>query len=359
MDLIKCDDYEAAARDLLPQMAFDYIAGGSDDEITLRENRTAYDRWRLKPRMLAGIGTRDLSVTVLGQQFSMPIGVAPTAYHRLAHEQGELGTARGAGAVGALMCVSTAATYAIEEIKDAATGPLWFQLYCYKDRELTRSLVDRARDAGYQALVLTADVPYLGKRERDIRNRFTLPPGISMRNFDEFARAKFPIVDRDSALGVYITQKWDADLSWEIVDWLVNIAKMPVLIKGILCAEDTRLAAEHGAAGVVVSNHGGRQLDSSITSLDALPEVVEAARDTNLTVMVDGGIRRGTDVVKALALGAQMVFVGRPVIWGLAVNGDQGVIDVLTLLRNEFDLAMALVGAKNVAALNPSFVTRV
>ena len=358
MELLNLDDYEAAARNILPQLAYDYIAGGADDEITLRDNRAAFARVRLRPRMLAGAASRQLETTLLGQTMSFPVAIAPVAFQQLATPEGELATARAAGTAGTLMCVSTVSTYTLEEIAAAATGPLWFQLYCYKDRAVTENLVARARAAGYRALVLTADLPLLGRRERDIRNRFSLPAGMSARNMEGIARHQLPQDTAGSGLASYTFAEWDPNLTWSDVDWLASMSGMPLLVKGILTAEDTHLAADHGAAGVVVSNHGGRQLDGAISSLDALPEVAEAAAARGLEVLMDGGVRRGTDIVKAMALGARTVLVGRPVIWGLAVAGEAGARDVLALLRSELDLALALVGCPRAADLHPGFVVR-
>jgi 4-hydroxymandelate oxidase len=358
MELLNLAEYEAAARNILPQMAFDYIDGGADDEVTLRENRAAFARLRLRPRILAGVGTRDLRVTLFDQTLSFPVLVAPMAFHQLATPDGELATARAAGAAGTIMCVSTAANYSLEAVAGAATGPLWFQLYCYKDRELTRNLVDRAQAAGYGALVLTADTPMVGRRERDIRNRFTLPPGTGWKNVEAFGKRDLPQDVAGSGLAAYVAGQQDANLTWADVDWLAGISRVPVLVKGVLCAADARLAAEHGTAGVIVSNHGGRQLDTALATIDALPEIATAASESNLTVLLDGGVRRGTDVLKALALGAQAVLLGRPVLWGLAVGGEAGGRAVLETLRAEFDLAMSLAGCKSLADLNSDLVVR-
>ncbi len=356
MDLLNLDEYEAAAQVVLPQMAYDYIAGGAEDEITVRENRAAFGRLRLRPRMLAGVGTRDLTTTVLGRRLAFPIGVAPVAFHCLATPAGELATARAAGSLGTLMCASTASNYSMEDIATAATGPLFFQLYCYRDRGLTRTLIERARAAGYQAILLTADTPLIGKRERDTRNRFTLPPGLGWKNAEGFGKRDLPQDTDGSALLAYITQQQESDLTWTDLDWLVSVAGLPVLVKGILTAEDTVLAANHGAAGIVVSNHGGRQLDTAIAPIDALPEVAAVAATHGLEVLLDGGVRRGTDVLKALALGARAVLVGRPVLWGLAVGGEAGARAVLDLLRAEFDLALALIGCPRAVDLHPGLV---
>jgi len=354
MPFVNLDDFEAAARDILPKMSYDYLAGGSDDELTLRDNRVAFQRWRLRPRVLAGVGQRDLSTTILGHPLSFPLILAPTAMHQLAHPDGELATARAAGQAGILFCAATFANYSMEDIAAVATGSRWFQLYCYKDKGLTESLVERAVASGYQAIILTADAPLVGFRERDVRNGFAPPPGVSLRNFENTSHRQMKRTP-GSSLATYVSAQTEPNLTWADLDWLVAKAKIPVIVKGVLAAEDAVLAAEHGAAGVIVSNHGGRQLDGAIAAIDALPEVVEAAGD-RLTILADGGVRRGTDVLKLLALGAQAVLIGRPVQWGLAVDGQAGVTAVLDLLRTEFDIAMALAGCRNVAAITRALV---
>jgi 4-hydroxymandelate oxidase len=348
-------ELEALAAQRLPRMAFDYYAGGAEDEVTLRENRAAFERIALRPRMLVDVSIIDTSTTVLGQRVAAPIIVAPTAMHRLGHPEGELATVSGAGAAETLMTVSTLATTSLEEVAAAASAPLWFQLYAVKDRELTRALVDRARAAGYQALCLTVDAPHSGRRERDVRNRFGLPPGMALANFSGPAMRMMPQQESGSALTTYIMTMLDAILTWDDIAWLQSIAQMPILLKGILTAEDARLAVEHGAAGIVVSNHGGRQLDGAVASIRALPEVVEAVAG-RAEVYVDGGIRRGTDVLKALALGARAVLLGRPVLWGLTLDGAAGVQRVLTMLRHELEEAMVLAGKPTIASIDRSLL---
>ena len=353
--LLNVDDYERVARERLEASIYDYIAGGSWDEITLRENHTAYDKWRLRPRAMVNVEHRDLSVSILGDTLSLPIGVAPSAFHKLMHPDGELATARAAGAAGTVMCLSIMATVSLEEVAAAASGPLWLQTYIFKDRSMTIDLAARAKAVGYRALVLTVDTPMLGRRERDSRNQFELPAGIEMRNLN-----LAPAVpgEYESPMVRFIRQQIDPSLTWRDVKWFVKTVQMPVFVKGVLHPEDARLAAKCGVSGIIVSNHGGRQLDGAIATLDALPEIVSAMRGTGLDIIVDGGIRRGTDVVKALALGAKMVLVGRPVLWGLAVDGEAGARAVLDLLRREFDTALALIGCPCASDLNGDFVTR-
>jgi isopentenyl diphosphate isomerase/L-lactate dehydrogenase-like FMN-dependent dehydrogenase len=332
------DDYESAARESLPQMVFDYFAGGAGDEWTMRENRRAFDRWVFRPRVLVDVSQVDLRTTVLGQEVPFPILLAPTAFQKMAHPEGERATARAAAGLGALMVLSTIATTGLEEV--AETGvPRWFQLYVLKDRSLTATLVARAEAAGYGALVLTVDTPKLGRRFRDERNSFTLPHGISMANLEGM---DLPVAE-GSSLFAFILERHDPSLTWDDVAWLRSLSSLPVVLKGVMTAEDARLAVEAGADAVVVSNHGGRQLDGAPGTLDVLPEVVEAAGG-RLEVFLDGGIRRGADVLKALALGAGAVMIGRAYLWGLAADGEEGVRRVLELLRDELLLAMALAG---------------
>jgi 4-hydroxymandelate oxidase len=353
--LLNVDDYERAARECLEASIYDYIAGGSWDEVTLRENRTAYDKWRLRPRAMVNVEHRELSVSILGDKFSLPIGIAPSAFHKLMHPDGELATARAAGTAGIVMCLSIMSTVSLEEVAAAASGPLWLQTYIFKDRSLTVDLAERAKAVGYRAFVLTVDTPVLGRRERDPRNQFQLPSGIEMKNVTMPPPAPG---EYESPMIRFIKQQIDPSLTWREVEWFVKTVQMPVFVKGILHPEDARLAAKCGVSGIMVSNHGGRQLDGSIATLDALPEIVSAVSDTDLDVIVDGGIRRGTDIVKALALGAKMVLVGRPVLWGLAVNGEAGARSVLELLRQEVDTTLALVGCPSAVDLNSDFVTR-
>ena len=357
LDLINLDDFEAAARDRLTQMAYDYYASGSDDEITLVENRSAFSRLRLAFRVLRDVASRDLGTTVLGQELALPILVAPTAFHRLAHPDGELATARAVGAAGSLMILSTLSTYSLEEVAAVAECPLWFQLYVYKDRGATEALVRRAEAAGCRALVLTVDAQIWGRRERDIRNRFHLPAGVTVKNLLGEEGEDLPKEVADSGLSAYVQSLFDPSLSWSDVAWLASITDLPVIVKGIVHPDDARLAVSHGARGLVVSNHGGRQLDTSVPTIEALPEVLDAVGD-QLDVLVDGGIRRGTDVLKALAFGARAVAIGRPVLWGLATAGQAGVERIFDLLRDEFDRALGLAGAASISDLDPSILRR-
>jgi len=346
-ELLNVHDYERAAEEALDPAAFGYFAGAANDEWTLRENRAAFDRWVLRPRMLVDVSEVTTATTVLGAEASMPLLVAPTAYQRMAHPEGELAMARGAAAAGTVMCLSTLATSTIEEVAEASgDGPRWFQLYWSPDRGVVRDVVERAEVAGFTALLLTVDLPELGRRERDLRTGFEIPEEIPVPIFLALAENVGAISPTDINWAV------DRSLTWRDLDWLRSVSRLPVLVKGILTAEDAVLAVESGADGVVVSNHGGRQLDGVAAALDALPEVVEAVGDRGV-VLMDSGVRRGTDVVKALALGAQAVLAGRAPLWGLAVDGADGVQRVLELLREEIALALALCGCAS-----PGAVTR-
>ena len=347
-DLVSVFDYEAAARKKLPKTAYDYYRSGANDELTLHENHAAYERIRLKPKVLIDTSKRDLTTTVLGQTLSMPIMVAPTAFHCMAHPEGEVATARAAGKAGALMMLSTLSTSSIEEVLPEATGPVWFQLYVYKDREATLSLVERAVSHGCTAIALTVDAQVWGRRERDIKNRFRLPKGLSIKNLMPAGKGDFPDEKADSGLAAYVTWQFDQTLTWKDIDWLCSKANVPVLLKGVLHPDDARRAADHGAAGIIVSNHGARQLDTVPATIEALPDLVEAV-DGKLEVLIDGGIRRGTDVFKAIALGAKAVGVGRPIIWGLAVDGEQGAKRVIDIVRKDFELTMRLCGCATLA----------
>jgi isopentenyl diphosphate isomerase/L-lactate dehydrogenase-like FMN-dependent dehydrogenase len=326
-------DYERLAEERLDANALAYFAGGAGDEVTLRENVAAFERRKLRPRVLVDVAGCSTATSVLGTAVSMPVLVAPLALQRMAHPDGELATARAAASAGTIMCLSTAATARPAEVAAAApAGHRWFQVYVFDDRAITKDLVAEAVDTGYEALVLTVDAPFLGRRERDIRIDFKIPEGLTPS-------------------GDIFGQGFDTGLSWRDLEWLADYG-LPVVVKGLLTAEDARLACEHGAAGVVVSNHGGRQLDGVSATVDALEEVVDAVAG-RIEVLLDGGVRRGTDVLKAVALGARAVLIGWAVVWGLAVDGEAGVARVLQLLRDEIELGLALLGCRS-----PDDVTR-
>ena len=313
--------------------AWDYYAGGAGDEITLRDERAAWDRIRLRPRVLTDVAERDLRTTAFGLPLAHPVVVAPTAAHDLAHPDAELATARGAATAGSLMTLSTISSRTVEAVAASAPGaPRWFQLYAPSDRSACRAIVDRAVAAGSSALVVTVDLPLPGNRERDVRNRFVLHMGAHLPD-------EQPV--NETGIVVLPTMTWD-DLAW-----LRSVCTVPLLAKGILRADDARRAVDVGCDGVWVSNHGGRQLDTAIAGIEALPAIAEAVGGRALLV-VDGGVRRGVDVLKGLALGADLVAVGRPILWGLAANGAEGVARVLAILRDELSLSMALAGCRSI-----------
>jgi isopentenyl diphosphate isomerase/L-lactate dehydrogenase-like FMN-dependent dehydrogenase len=333
-------DYERLAAERLEPGAHGYYAGGAGDELTLRDNVEAFRRWQLRPRMLIDVDACTTATTVLGHDVSMPLLVAPVAFQRVAHPDGEVAMARAAKAVGTVMCLSTLSTSTPGEVA-AVGGPRWFQLYVFRDEGVTRNLIAQARESGFSALVLTIDAPVRGNRERDARTAFAIPDDISIAAMGKGGLTPKEVFDQVSA-----------SLTWRDLERICAESGLPLLVKGVLTAEDAKLACEHGASGIVVSNHGGRQLDGVSATIDALEEVVEAV-DGRLEVLVDGGIRRGTDVVKALALGARAVLAGRAPLWGLTVDGEAGARRVLELLQAEILGALQLVGCTS-----PEDVTR-
>jgi isopentenyl diphosphate isomerase/L-lactate dehydrogenase-like FMN-dependent dehydrogenase len=343
-------DYERLAEETLDEASFGYFAGGAGDEHAVRGNVEAFDRWRLRPRVLVDVGQVTAATTVLGTEISMPIIAAPVAFQRMAHREGELAVARAVAEAGTIMCLSSLATSSPSDVAGAASeGARWFQLYWHPDRGVTKSMLDEARQAGFAAVVLTVDLPVLGPRERDLRTGFALHPDYRMEVYAS-ALGDFGLVT-PSVIGQLV----DPTLTWRDLEWLHANAALPVIAKGILTAEDAILAAEHGCDAVVVSNHGGRQLDRAVPSLDALPEIADAVGD-RVEVLMDGGIRRGADVAVALALGAKAVLIGRPVIWGLAARGVDGAQHVFELLRDELLIALALLGCPTPDAVGRSHV---
>ena len=351
--LANLNDIESEARARLDGPIYDYFAGGAEDERTLAQNQTSWAELTLRPRQLVDVGGIDTSVELLGSRLSLPLLTAPCAFNVLAHPDGELGVARAAARAGIGQVLSMQATTTLEDV--AATGPgvRWMQLAVLRDRGITRALVERAEAAGYGSLCLTVDVPVLGRRERDIRNAFRLPTGIEMVNLSPYAPAGLAEADPQSALARFVGTLFDPALTWDAVDWLCSITKLPVLAKGVLDGADARRAIEHGARGVMVSNHGGRQLDGISSTCAALPGVVDAVAG-EVPITVDGGIRRGTDVIRAVALGATAVLVGRPYLWALAVNGEAGVDTMLGMLRREIEVSLALLGRRSFAEVDRS-----
>ncbi|WP_394822304.1 alpha-hydroxy acid oxidase [Pendulispora albinea] len=368
--LLTVRDVERLARTMLPKSTVDYFRSGSDAEYTRRANRGAFRKWAIAYRVLVDVSRVDTRVRVLGQELASPILIAPTAYHRLAHPEGERATARAAGGSGTLYVASTLATTSLEDIAatyDAAGASAggasvggasrWFQLYVHKDRGLTRSLVERAEASGYGALVVTVDTPVLGRRLRDVRNAFGLPDGMHMANL--FAPGD-GIEAKDPAFRhAQIAARHDASFTWHDLASIRAWTRMPLVLKGIVRADDALRARDSGVAGIIVSNHGGRQLDSAVATLDALPSVVEAlGAQAGVDVLLDGGVRWGTDVFKALALGARAVLVGRPIVWGLTAFGEAGVARVLDILRSELVHAMTLAGCPAIDAVTRDMLVR-
>ncbi|HEU5354491.1 MAG TPA: aminotransferase class I/II-fold pyridoxal phosphate-dependent enzyme [Actinocrinis sp.] len=340
------DDYARLAEARLPHDVWDFIAGGAGDERTVAANRAAFDQIRLCPRVLTGSGIAETSTTLFGRAWSAPIGVAPLAYHTLVHDEGELATVQAAGAAGLPVTLSTFAGRAFKELRPATDAPLWLQVYCLRDREQIRGLIEAAQEKGIEALVLTVDAPHLGRRLRDLRNDFRLPPAVYPANLPD---------TRMTSPGEHARQEMDPALDWTVIDWMRSISTLPILLKGILAPEAARRAVDAGVDGIVVSNHGGRQLDATPATAQALPGVV-AAIGGRIPVLVDGAVRRGTDVLAALALGADAVLVGRPVLHGLAVSGQAGVKHVLDTLRDELRDAMTLAGVGTVADISADLV---
>jgi isopentenyl diphosphate isomerase/L-lactate dehydrogenase-like FMN-dependent dehydrogenase len=348
---LSISDYERLAEDQLEPGPWAYLSGGSGDEWTLRENRTAFARWTFRPRVLCDVSEISTATTVLGQPIELPVIVAPLAYQQLYHPDGECATARAAAAAGTAMAVSTFTTRSHEEIAAAAAGlRQWCQLYVFKDRGVTREHLAGAADAGCSAVVLTVDTPRLAQRERDIRVGFEIPSDLPL----PYARAAVGDAPSNPSDQFALL---DASVSWRDLEWIAGEGRLPVVLKGVVTAEDAELAAAHDAAAVVVSNHGGRQLDGAPATLDALPEVVEAVGG-RVEVYLDGGIRRGTDVAKALALGARAVLAGRAPVFGLTAAGEEGVRHVLELLREELALTLCLLGCASPEELTPAHVQR-
>lgn len=340
-------EYEELAKQKIEQGHYDFIAGGATDEITLRRTRAVLDSIMMRPRMMVDISERDLSTTVLGREISFPVMLDPAGNHSSAHPEAELATARAAGAAGTIMVLSAQSSRTLEEVAEAATGPLWFQQYFFKDQGLTLEMARRAEEAGYTALCLTLDAKVKPKRERNIRNNYVGHPS------PNYVDLKLPgsqwSFGLDGPTGANDIR--DTASTWADLDWLAAHTRLPLVTKGIMTAEDGKFSADHGAKGVIVSNHGGRYLDTTLATIEVLPGVVEAVNG-NAEVYMDGGIRRGSDIFKALALGARCVLIGRPMFWGLAVNGEAGMKSVLNILRDELDATMGMCGRTTIESID-------
>ena len=368
------DDLRAAARRRLPRAAFDYLDGGAEDEVTLRRNRAAFDDWDLVPQVLRDVGSVDLRTEVLGVPSALPVVLGPTGFTRMMHPEGERAVAAAAERFGIPYVAATLGTTSLEDIRAASDAPLWFQLYVWRDRGLCKELVARAREAGYSALVLTVDTPVPGARERDLRNGLTIPPALDLRTLLDGARhprwwwgllGSEPltfanvrhVADEPTAVMEFVGSQFDPAVSWDDLGWLADAWGGPVVLKGVLSPQDARRAVEHGIAALVVSNHGGRQLDHAPATLAALERVAQEVGG-ELELLLDSGVRRGTDVVKALALGASAVLLGRPYLYGLAAGGRAGVERALEICTAELLRAMQLLGRTSVAELDRSVLQR-
>jgi len=375
---INIEDLRQRSRRRLPRAVFDFVDGGGEDEWSVRENRAAFERITFRPRVLVDVSQRDQSTTVLGQKLASPIVCAPTGMPGMLWPRGEIEAAKAAARVGSIYTLATRATCSIEEVAEAANGHVWFQVYVWQDRDMTRQLVERAKAAGAKAMFLTVDVQVVSQRERDLRNGFTMPPRVTVRNalntlskLDWIRRVLITgpkITDRNFMglshaaggddlirLGGFVNRLYDESVNWEDFRWFRSLWDGPLIVKGILTPEDARKAADYGADGIVVSNHGGRQLDYCPASIDVLPEIADAVGN-RVEILLDSGVRRGTDVVKALALGARACMVGRPYLWGLGAGGQSGVEEALTILQKEVDRTLALIGRPTLADLDRSAV---
>lgn len=356
MDVLNLFELEQRARERLSATTWAYYAGGSEDELTVAENRTAFQRIKLRPRVLVNCGARSLAVELLGRRLSLPLILAPTSHQILAHPDGEIATVRAAAAAGTLAVLGTGNHFSADEVARASDGaPFWFQLYCYEPFAVTAQVVRRAEAAGASALVLTVDACYPPRRESLIRNGFRLTPEVRLGNLRGVGLRDDLLAPDGGVTPGFLGTLRLSPLTWDDVARLRELTALPVLLKGVLTAEDALLAAEHGVDGLIVSNHGARQIDGTLAAIDALPAIADAV-GTRMPLLVDGGVRRGTDIVKALALGARAVLVGRPYLWGLALGGEEGVRFVIEQLREELDCALAQLGRADAATLGRDVV---
>ena len=341
-------DFEVIAKECLPKEEYDYIAGGATDEISVDRNRRAYASWAFRPRVLRNVSALDLSTEVLGKSVKLPVLIAPCGGHKKAHPEGEFATCRAAASCGTIFAVSANASADFTELTKAASGRLWLQLYPFRDREITKDWLARAKQTGYEAICVTLDSQWPAKRERNIRNNYENRRGVNFaKGTAEAARTR-----RGEHPG-----GGDPAATWKDLEWIKAIAGLPVVAKGIMTGEDVELCIDAGANGVIISNHGGRHLDNTLATIEVLTEAVTAAKGRT-EIYLDGGIRRGADVVKALALGAKAVFIGRPLFWGLAVDGENGVVRVLNILREEIEITMAKCGRPTIASIDATTIVK-
>lgn len=359
--LVCLDDFEKEAEKRLSKTAFGFFQGAADDQQTATDNRAAFSRYRLRPRLMRDVSQRDTSVTVLGHRLPSPIAIGPAAFHKLAHPDGEIATVKGAAQASAPFCLACVGSNTkLEDVAEAVADspmPLWLQMYVLKDRDLTVRLIKRAENAGYQALFVTVDAKVMGTSQLNKR-QFTLPPSMIFANLQDERLTSAMHTQGDSVNLHSFRRIYDTAFAWKDLKWLRSVTTLPIVLKGILTAEDAREAVKYGVNGIIVSNHGGRHLDGTLATIDALSEVVNAVQGSGIEVFLDGGVRLGTDVLKALALGAKAVFIAKPAVWGLACGGEEGVTKVINLLKDEFDSAMALSGCVTVNDITPDLVQR-
>jgi len=356
MELINLQDFKIYAKGKMLPEHYDYCAGGAEDEITLEANKSSFNSIKLHQRVLRNISYVDTTAEILGQKMLMPVMIAPTAFQGLAHQDAEIAMVKAAGTAGVIMILSTLSNKTMEDVLAAAISPVWFQIYMYKKKKINEELIRRAQNAGCSALVVTVDVPVQGKREKNIRNHFTLPKELSLGNFQGGdMKSSLPNDPSGSGLMQYVDSLFMHDLSWEDIKWLRSVTDLPLIVKGILHVDDAQLALEHGVNGIIVSNHGGRQLDNCPATIDALAKIVQGTNN-EIPIILDGGIRRGSDVVKAIALGASATAIGRPPFWGLAVDGKEGVEKVFSILKDELKSTMVFCGVQSVSSINDDVI---